>query len=252
MRALVVMASTTGTGQPDCNSKRTTALQAALSRANKSVKLVLVPAGYWTAPDEASVHKLASWLVAELAGELLRRGAVLLGGIDALPHSRKTDIDALVKQHALPFWGFGISEQGKRLGPWRQVSTTRANSTSARDEWIQRIEDRAFTIAKRRVLPLLCGEMHNARVRQLAAASKANLVAVSGHWSLGQGLKRSLMAVHAPSRAAVVHVQHLAPNTRGSVHWVRLDGSEPDQPVMPKGCHSDVPGFWVWSDEITV
>lgn len=73
MRVLVVAASTSGLWKPGAavNGARTTARVEAIKHASDGVKLVMVPAGYWTAASRPSVAKLLSNVAATVAPALM-------------------------------------------------------------------------------------------------------------------------------------------------------------------------------------
>jgi hypothetical protein len=252
MRAVLVAASNSGFRDPSENRLRTEALLDVLGNASKSVKLIVVPAGYWTAANEGALGPLLAEIVDALRKIVKSSGATLLGGIDSLPVPRSKHLTEVVKKHGLPFWGFAITAGGKLMGPWRQVSTTGDNSTKAPPERVAEVASRALDLAGWKVLPVICGEMHSDGVREQAANAKADLVTVFGHASLGQGLVPSLKAMRRSSGAAVVHVQHLVVRTSASLHWLGSDGRRREQRVWAKlGTYEDRE-FWAYPCEVHI
>jgi hypothetical protein len=254
MHALIVEASSEGFRDPTTNDTRTTALLAELERMSKQVRLVIVPAGYWMARNENGVRALANKIASKLSPVLIERRCALIGGIDAEPlPATKPGTEVLIRTAKLPFFGFAVLEDGQVTGPWRQVSTTGDNYNCAPPKAADRIRDRLLSIDGVAVLPLVCGEMHNENVRSLVGSTGATLVTVSGHKSLGSGLKPSLAAVRHRSAAAdrdrmpVLHAQHLVPHSGGSVHWVDRTGKPNKKAVQTPGA-----GFWLFAHEVAI
>jgi hypothetical protein len=244
MRVLLVAASTHGYRSPDANAARTAALRRAIERAPSSTELVIIPAGYWTAPRDSAVSDVLASLASELAPLLAPRSLALLAGIDALP--APTQLPSTIRRGALPFWGFAL-DGADVCGPWRQISTTRPTSTLAPPAAIDDIIDRVLEVGGRRILPLLCGEMHSRLIRDRAASTETDLVAVLGHAGLGQGLVPTLASIHAATATPVLHTQHLAPHSHGSHHWIDSRGAPRHAPPT-----ADRAAFWLSSRSIAV
>ena len=92
------------------------------------------------------------------------------------------------------------------------------------------------------VVPLVCGEMHNERIRQVAATLKPRVIAVCGHDGLGQGLVPALLALNDRSGAAAIHCQHLDPSSAGHHHAVDRAGQRLTEELNKQAIGDD--DFW--------
>lgn len=252
MRILVVAASNAGlwSSERSASAARTAALLKAVESASREVRLVMVPAGYWTAASRPAAANVLHNLAAATTTVLANKRLTLIGGIDSLPIPTKKELSPAVSKHALPFGGFRLTASGVGAGPWRQVSTTRANAVTAPQAKIDAIASRVFDVGSNKVLPLVCGEMHSQPIRSLASKIAPDLVAIFGHQKLGQGLTPSIRAMHRVTGAAVVHTQHLVPTTRGRIHWITAGGEMGSEPVATQGENHGITGFWISTHEI--
>jgi hypothetical protein len=223
MRALLLSASTDGYRDPADNRARTDALIRALGR-EPDARLVIVPAGYWTARRSREVNDVIAEVMHAVFAAIGTRPLTLLGGVDALPVPDPDRLPSLVKRDRLPFEAFALHD-GDAVGPWRQISTTSDTAALAPSRALDTLSDRVLKLDGRRLLPLVCGEMHSPAIRARAAALAPALVAVLGHAGLGQGLVPTLRSVHAATRTPVLHTQHLSPSSSGQHHWVDRRGT---------------------------
>jgi hypothetical protein len=258
LRILAVAASAEGFGDADANKRRNQLLIEAIgTRDGQRASVVVVPAGYWTARRQDDVSGLMG-RVARAVGSALRPDKWLVGGVDVAHRTRSKSSGGkgrdgddpwlwAVKREALPFWGFAVSPDGSVHGPWRQLSTRSSNGLLARETSVQNVSSRCVGVRDCGVMPLVCGEMHSAALRSELGGIRPALVVVSGHSGLGQGLVGSLDAVHRESSAPVLHVQHLAPRTRGRIHWVTANGLLDASPrVAADGVIGQFGGDWVF------
>lgn len=229
MRVLVIAASTDGYRDPAANRVRTRAVIRAMERA-PAARLVIVPAGYWTARRDREVNDVIAEVMNDVFGSIGSRTFTLLGGVDARPLPDSERIPSRVKHVALPFYAFALHD-GDAAGPWRQVSTTSATAPLTPARALDDLPERVLELDGRRFLPVICGEMHNRAVRDRLASIGMSLVPVLGHAGLGQGLVPTLSAIHTACGAPVIHTQHLAPNSSGSHHWIDQHGTAHHAPL---------------------
>lgn len=249
MRVLLIAASTDGYRNPAANLRRTHALLRALERA-PAARLVIVPAGYWTARRDREVNDVICDVMHAVFDAIGTRPLTLLGGVDSLPTPSADRIPSLVKRGRLPFEYFALNA-GDAAGPWRQISTTSETAPLARAATLDTLTERLLDVDGRRVLPLLCGEMHNPTVRAHAAITGASLVAILGHAGLGQGLVPTLSAVHAITAAPILHTQHLAPRSSGQHHWIDRHGTARHADLSPIA-KPDHPNLWISARSIAI
>lgn len=242
MRALLIAASTEGYRDPAANEMRTRALLRALERA-PAARIVIVPTGYWTARRDREVNDVICEVMHAVFDAIGSRPLTLLGGIDALPIPSPEQLPSRVKRGRLPFEYFALNA-ADAAGPWRQISTTSETAPLAPSAALDTLAGRILDVDGRRVLPLLCGEMHNPAVRAAAASTGASLIAVLGHAGLGQGLVPTLAAVHATTDAPILHTQHLAPRSSGNHHWIDRHGAARHADLTPIA-DLDHPMFWL-------
>lgn len=249
MRALLLSASTDGYRDPACNRARTDVLIRALGRA-PDARLVVVPAGYWTARCYREVNDVIAEVMNDVFDVIGARPLTLLGGVDALPVPGGDRLPSLVKRDCLPFEAFALHD-GDAVGPWRQISTTRDTAALAPARALDGLSDRVLTVDGHRLLPLVCGEMHSPAIRDRAAALDPGLVAVLGHAGLGQGLVPTLRSVHTATRTPVLHTQHLSPSSSGQHHWVDRRGAARHAPLERSAADERV-SSWISARSITL
>lgn len=256
--ALLVSASAHDFSDPTAAAwtQRTDAMEKAVRAAPPATALIVAPAGYWTVAAEDLVPAALRSLSARLKAALRCRNCTLVAGIDALPPTKTTrTVPRLVATYSLRSWGFAITSQGHIVGPWRQISTTNDNAALAPSAVYETLRERVLRVRRERVMPLVCGEMHNEHVRQQIAALGPSVVAVSGHRSLGRGLVPSLHAVRARVIAAGqpaslgLHAQHLVRYTRANVHWVDRGGVEHAAPARPAAARDP---FWLHGTPVSL
>src|SRR5947209_19904467 len=97
-------------GSPSANERRMNAAREGISRAAQlGVDLLVFPAGFFTAPSERHISRLARRLV-----EFGRKhGLCIVVGIDIADSRRKRDLDAATAKGCLPFF-IG----GSNIEPW--------------------------------------------------------------------------------------------------------------------------------------
>lgn len=232
VRILAIAVSTCGFGRPASNLGRTQALCSAIEAAAPAGGLVLVPAGYWCASRRAGVVPLVDSVADDMRSTLAKFGCTLIAGVDIEDSAPKT-ASTPVSPRGHPYFGFAVASDGSRSDVWQQVSVVARDADGTSLPTARAAGSRTVLVSGIRALPLLCGEMHNAKIREAAAEAAPELIVVIGHKSLGQGLLPTLIAVHKRSKTPVVHVQHLAPRTRASIHWVDRDGLHHAEPVRP-------------------
>lgn len=244
INVLAIAASTWGFRDERFNDDRTDALRRLIEQEKPRGGVVLVPAGYWTVPTSSRVAEQTLEIAHQLRPLLAEFQCTLFAGIDVTfcsdPKTRYSKRDY---PPPLPFFGFAVSPDGSVAGPWRQLSATASDTTSTPLDRCREVVARTISVSDVAVLPLLCGEMHNARIRHATKDEKPALVVVSGHASLGQGLVGAVRAMHDASGGPVVHVQHLAPSTGASIHWISRAGVSGSALVGPLR-NSNAP-FWL-------
>jgi hypothetical protein len=215
MKVMSVNASRAGLWEPERNDERTQAFEHTLDAAvREKVALLLLPGGFWSGRTASARAKITDAL--QEAAE--RTGIAIVTGVDDVAAKKGRKGDGNVE-----CYGILITRQGELLGPWQQLSTTSDDSV---DESIDADSVRE-RVSKERggdVVPLICGEMHNERIRQVTASLKPRVVAVCGHVGLGQGLVPALQALNNRSGAAAIHCQHLDPNSTGHHHAIKRSG----------------------------
>jgi len=249
MRVLAVNASDRGYRDPEHNNVRERCFVDLLAEAlRRDCSILILPGAFWTLEHEADMADYLSGL-ADLARA---KGVAVVGGVDLASPLRKTGLledregtklEAAIRSRTLPFFGFAIDEAGAVHGPWRQLSSTHLNAELA-SAYVREVDGREVLLQGRSVVPLVCGEMHNAELRERLGRLTPDLVTVSGHAYLGCGLVPTLKAVFGQTESPVVHVQHLVENTRGSMYVVDGDGNKHSLPVDTDWWdYGD--GFWV-------
>jgi hypothetical protein len=206
MRVFQTVISVEGFREFDTNVEKEQLLEKlAKLGAEAQCNILHLPAGFWIARNAAGLDNpiRAARIIAR------RYGLAIVGGID-IPGSEKTTARKQARGRSrFPFFGFAVDDFGRRYGEngqWRQVSSTSDNAADADAIDAGR---RMFRVNDSRVAVLVCGEMHNPAIRTAIANEEPNLVLVSGHHGLGQGLIPTLKALHNATGVAVLHSQHL-------------------------------------------
>ena len=186
-------------------------------------ELLHLPAGFWSVRE-----------VGEIDGRIQatrriarRHGLAVVGGID-ISHSKKSKLSKTRRKGPLQSFGFGIDSAGRcygENGQWRQLSASRDDATFASPIDARQ---RMLVVNDSRVAVVLCGEMHNPAIRRAIAEENPDVILVSGHKSLGQGLVPTLEAFHRATvqvgrGVAVLHSQHLK-GKGASLHMVDARG----------------------------
>src|SRR5581483_4133143 len=93
------------------------------------------------------------------------------------------------------------------------------------------VAERVISAKAYRFAVLVCGEMHNRKIREALGSLDLEAVLVSGHSGLGQGLVPTLRAISSAVGVPAVHAQHLVGKT-GKLHFVSARGTSVPKPVI--------------------
>lgn len=242
MRFAQTVVSNTGFRDPAHTPHRLTLLRELLTRLTaEQVEFVAIPAGYLTVASEGEVTPA----VAEVADLVEASGVGVFGGVDVeYPGHVKgsPDTDELVSTGRLPYFGFAAfpTAVSPEVTIWRQASTTSSNAEIAPDEVLP-TWDRIVVVGGRAVVPLLCGELFNWRVREKLTRYGPGLVLDLGHSGMGQGLIPAMASVANAVGCPVAHSQH---TWDGSLHFVSADGEQQSVPSAGQPGVGD-PTFWI-------
>ena len=241
MRFAQTLVSPHGFRDPAHNPHRLALLREALARlVAEGVELVAIPAGFLTVDSDDAVTGAISDLAAAVDG----CGVAVVGGVDVEhPKRGKADVetDELTAANRLPYFGFAAypTAVSGEIPLWRQASTTSGNADLAPDESLPD-RTRLIEFGERTLLPLLCGEVFNWRIRERAAELAPRLVIDLGHIGMGQGLIPATRNVATGAGCAVAHTQHVG---NGSYHFVSADGEQQSEPTG---------NGWVGDDEFWI
>jgi hypothetical protein len=195
-------------------------------------ELLHLPAGFWIVRGVGEVDRPI-----QAARRIARHhGLAIVSGID-IPYSKRSKLGKTGRNGLLPSFGFAIDASGRcygESGQWRQLSATRDDAKLASPIVARQ---RMLVVNDSRVAVVLCGEMHNPAIRRAIAEEKPNVILVSGHKGLGQGLVPTLRAFHRATvqvgrGVAVLHSQHLK-GQGASLHMVDARGISRPIPVRP-------------------
>ena len=227
---------------PTHNLRRHTLLRELLTRlAAERVAFVAIPAGYITVTTEDQVTLAA----AEIADLVEACGVGVIGGVDVVhPKRGKADIetDELVREGRLPYFGFAAfpTSVTAEVLTWRQANTTSGNADHAPDEALPTAE-RVVAVGGTTVLPLLCGELYNRRIREALPGFGPSLVLDLRHSGMGQGLIPAMTSVANATGCPVAHTQHV---WVGASHFVTAAGEQRSIP-RDRLQHVGDDDFWI-------
>jgi hypothetical protein len=233
-----------GFREPGHNEHRLGRLRELLTRlAAERLAFVAIPAGYLTVRTEDDVTPA----VAEIADTVETSGVAVIGGVDVIhPKRGKADVatDDLVADGRLPYFGFAAfpSSVTADVPVWRQASTTNWNGNAglAPEETLPG-RSRLVECGGRTVLPLLCGELFNWRVRERASELVPHLVIDVGHISMGTGVIPAMRNVANAAGCPVAHTQHVK---NGAFHFISADGEQRSIPSDEQEYVGD-DEFWI-------
>ncbi|QRK11536.1 hypothetical protein JQX13_16555 [Archangium violaceum] len=170
----------------------------------KNCDVVVLPAGFWSARD----NKHRDRLIADAQKAAQAHGVALIAGVDVVwPPVLKEGIPAsMVKNEAIPFFGFAVTRDGTLHGPWQQLSIISAHTGTAP---AMAHRKRIVDIAGTRIIVLICGEMLNEDYRQPLGSATADLVVDIGH-STYKRVRQTMRVVARLANKPALHVQHLS------------------------------------------
>jgi hypothetical protein len=192
----------------------------------EEARLLLVPAGFLTAPSEDDVPAL----IGEVNRLATADRVAVIGGVDVEGRISKqgVNINDLVSRSELPFLGFAVGPVALPVDsghPWRQTSVSSNNADLVPNEAIPG-QERVATIDGFRVGVLICGELFSWRARRGLAQAGVGLVADVGHVGMGQGLIPAMKNVAKEGQCCVAHSQHLSGWYGRALHFMDARGEQ--------------------------
>lgn len=205
MKIVMTTVGTKGPGEKRQNEERLRAADRALKTSNKlGADLIVLPAGYFTAPNASTRNAIAQSLVS-MAKEI---GIAIIFGVDQEVKSLSRDYGPEIQKGGLPFYGYAWSPSENILYCWSQRSTNSRNQWWAPEEVCREV--RLLSVRNERVAVLMCGEIFNYRIRDAIVNYRprpeivVDVAHIGAGFRVAQGMKvlarrglPSLCSVHA-------------------------------------------------------
>lgn len=215
-RVASVLVSVDGFRNPPAQAERRSfAADIANHCRNQRVDVVLLPAGYLLAADNAvaTVKSEAVALAHCFKGMALAAGIDSCDAVQLDPSKSKSSklIDEWTRRGTLPFWVFASDPSGNVLKMFRQRSTTSGNAGLMRTPSETASEDRTVEVSGLHCDLLACGELFSPLIRRfLARQHGPDLIAHLAHQGLGRTFPRTFPQLANETGAWIINAQHVS------------------------------------------
>lgn len=206
MKIAMTTVGTKGPGEEGQNEERLEAAERALRTSNKlGADLIVLPAGYFTAPNALSRNAIARSLLS-MAKEV---GIAIIFGVDQEIKSLSRDYGLEIQKGGLPFYGYAWSPSENMLHCWSQRSTNSRNQWWAPEGVCKEV--RLLSVRNETVALLMCGEIFNHRIRDALVNYRPSPKIIVDVAHIGAGFRvaqsMKVLARRGLSSLCSVHVQ---------------------------------------------